>query len=306
MNLRDLHYLVAVAEYRHFGKAAESCCVSQPTLSAQLKKLESYLGVQLVERTQRQVMLTAVGQDVVERAKGILRDAEQIQELAKQAQNPEETTIRFGITATLGSYFISQALPWIKMDFPKLVISLYEGANKDILQQLYDGRLDVVIGDCQDSSEKLIVENLFQEEIKLVIPDQHPLQYKHELKLDDLENETILMQTDEDDFLNYIKDFFSKEDIRVNFNQCGKHPETLKQMVKFGSGVAFLPSLLLNDERQLEVNVRQLSSPKLTRPIHMCWRKNSVKNQFLKKLYRHLKGLPLTRETACISQDIDS
>src|SRR5688572_24212934 len=122
MNLRDLRYLVALADRRHFGRAAEACFVSQPTLSTQLKKLEEELDVALIERTSRQVMLTDIGREIVERARIVLREADQIRELARRTRDPEAGTVRLGVFPTLGPYLLPHVVPNLRARFPKLTL----------------------------------------------------------------------------------------------------------------------------------------------------------------------------------------
>ena len=124
MNLRDLRYLVAVAEHRHFGRAAEACYVSQPTLSTQIKKLERDLGVELIERNPRQVLLTAAGEQVVERARVILGEADTIRNIAKRAQDPEAGSIRMGLFPTLAPYLLPHVVPELHARFPRLELLL--------------------------------------------------------------------------------------------------------------------------------------------------------------------------------------
>src|SRR4051812_7173136 len=118
MNLRDLGYLVAVADERHFGRAADVCHVGQPTLSTQIRKLEAELGVDLIERNPRQVLLTDAGERVVERARIILREADNIRELARRAIDPESGTVRLGVFPTLGPYVLPHVVPQLRKRFP--------------------------------------------------------------------------------------------------------------------------------------------------------------------------------------------
>ena len=124
MNLRDLRYLVALAEQRHFGRAAEACHVSQPTLSTQIKKLEDELGVALVERAPRQVMLTPAGQDIAARARRVLAEVDQMRETARRTSDPEAGSIRLGLFPTLGPYLLPHVVPRIRARFPRLELLL--------------------------------------------------------------------------------------------------------------------------------------------------------------------------------------
>ena len=143
MNLRELEYLVAIADHRHFGRAASSVFVSQPTLSTQLKKLESELGVQLVERSRGGVLLTAAGQAVVERARVVLRETADIRDIARRAADPSAATLRVGLFPTLGPYLLPHVVPHVRERMPRVELLLVEEKTEVILQQLADGTLDV-------------------------------------------------------------------------------------------------------------------------------------------------------------------
>jgi DNA-binding transcriptional LysR family regulator len=145
MNLRDLQYLVALAEHRHFGHAADACFVSQPTLSTQIKKLEDELGVPLVERTPRKVLLTEVGRDIAIRARDVLNEIEQIRGVARRTLDPESGTVRLGIFPTLGPYLLPHVLPLVRTAFPRLELLLVEEKTEAVLRMLREGKLDAGI-----------------------------------------------------------------------------------------------------------------------------------------------------------------
>jgi LysR family hydrogen peroxide-inducible transcriptional activator len=145
MNLRDLQYLTAVADHEHFGKAARACNTSQPTLSMQLKKLEETLGVQLFERTNKQVMITPVGEEIAQRARRILREAEEIKAVAKTAQDPYAGEFRLGVFPTLAPYFLPQAVPAIRRKLPKLKLLLIEEKTESLVERLKAGTLDAAL-----------------------------------------------------------------------------------------------------------------------------------------------------------------
>ena len=142
MNLRDLRYLVALADHRHFGKAAAACFVSQPTLSTQIRKLEEELGVAVVERAPRKVMLTPAGRDIADRARKIVADVEQMKEAARRSQDPEAGTVRLGMFPTLGPYLLPHVVPGIRARFPQLELLLVEEKSDVLLSRLREGRLD--------------------------------------------------------------------------------------------------------------------------------------------------------------------
>lgn len=197
MNLRDLHYLVALAEHRHFGRAAEASFVSQPTLSTQIKKLEDELGVALVERTPRKVLLTETGREIARRARGVLSEIEEIKAIAQRTRDPESGTLRLGIFPTLGPYLLPHLVPQVRKQFPRLELLLVEEKTEQVIRLLREGSLDVGILALPLHEESLHTEFLFEEPFVLAVPENHPLAHKQKrLKLDDLEDESLLLLED--------------------------------------------------------------------------------------------------------------
>jgi LysR family hydrogen peroxide-inducible transcriptional activator len=141
MNLRDLRYLLALADHRHFGHAAEACHVSQPTLSTQIRKLEDELGVVLVERAPRKVMLTEAGTGIAERARRVIAEVEQMREIARLAHDPESGSLRLGLFPTLAPYLLPHVVGPLKQRFPKIELLLVEEKTEALLQQLKSGRI---------------------------------------------------------------------------------------------------------------------------------------------------------------------
>src|SRR5579859_4843813 len=170
MNLRDLHYLVALAEHRHFGRAAEASFVSQPTLSTQIKKLEDELGVTLVERTPRKVLLTDVGREIAHRAREVLNEIEQIKGIARRTVDPEAGTVRLGIFPTLGPYLLPHVVPLVRERFPRLELLLVEEKTETVLRQLREGRLDAGVLALPLNDDQLHCEFLFEEPFVLAVP----------------------------------------------------------------------------------------------------------------------------------------
>lgn len=196
MNLRDLKYLVALADLRHFGKAADACFVSQPTLSTQIRKLEDELGVVLVERAPRKVMLTAAGLDVVQRARRIVADVEQMREAARRSRDPESGTLRLGVFPTLGPYLLPHVVPTLRARFPQLELLLVEEKSDELLQRLREGKLDAALLALPLHDDQLHAEFLFEEPFVLAAPQQHPLARRGALDATELSDETLLLLED--------------------------------------------------------------------------------------------------------------
>ncbi|HRE02930.1 MAG TPA: LysR substrate-binding domain-containing protein, partial [Ilumatobacteraceae bacterium] len=246
MNLRDLEYLVAVADHRHFRKAAEACFVSQPTLSTQIKKLEHELGVTLLERAPGHVMLTAAGEQVVDRARVMLREAGSILDIARRAGDPESATLRLGLFPTLAPYLLPHVVPALRQAFPKLELLLVEEKTEEVLARLRDGRLDAGILALPVHDDQLHQEYLFDEDFLLALPHGHPLTaavVDGEVTMDDLHGESLLLLEDghclRDQALEVCQLAGAVE--RSGFRATSL--ETLRQMVAAGVGITLLPQL---------------------------------------------------------------
>ena len=175
IKLKDLRYLVAVADCRHFGRAAEHCFVSQPTLSAQLKKLEDYLGVQLIERQPNNVSLTEAGEQIVSRARRILEASEEVVTLARSHRDPLAGRLRVALLPTIGPYLLPRIAQPLRKSLPRLELQLYEYQTGPMLEKLQGGDLDVGILALPVDLEGLEARGLYVEPFVVAIPDQHKL-----------------------------------------------------------------------------------------------------------------------------------
>ena len=187
MNLRDLRYLVALAEHLHFGRAAEACFVSQPTLSTQIRKLEEELKVTLIERANRQVILTPVGAAVVAQAHRVLRDVDDLMRIAEEHRDPLGGDVRVGIIPTVAPYLLPRILPIIRREFPKVSIKLNEGQTRVIVRMLGDGELDALILALPVNEDHVVQVKLYSEPFYLAVSKQHPKAGRKAVSLDDLE-----------------------------------------------------------------------------------------------------------------------
>src|SRR6202008_214338 len=170
MTLRDLQYLVALAETGHFGRAALACHVSQPTLSAQLGKLEKSLGVALVERRPRRVTVTAAGQAVTERARRMLQDADDVRRLARVSQEPLAGQLRVGLIPTLGPYLLPRIAPRLARALPKLALVLHEYQTAPLIERVTSGELDLALLALPSDTRSLQTRSLFGEAFVVAMP----------------------------------------------------------------------------------------------------------------------------------------
>jgi LysR family hydrogen peroxide-inducible transcriptional activator len=196
LKLKDLRYLVALADERHFGRAAQRSFVSQPTLSAQLKKLEGYLGVQLIERQPNRVSLTAAGEEVVARARRILEASDEVLTLARAHRDPLAGKLRMALLPTIGPYLLPRVAREIHKALPRLELQLYEYQTAQMLEKLSTGQVDVGILALPVSMEGLEARSLYEEPFALAVPAHHRLAEKKVVTVADLKDETLLLLED--------------------------------------------------------------------------------------------------------------
>jgi len=294
MNLRDLRYLIALADLRHFGHAAEACHVSQPTLSTQVKKLEDELGVALVERAPRQVMLTPAGKDIVERARRVLAEVEQMRETARRTADPEAGSVRLGMFPTLGPYLLPHVVPNIRARFPRLELLLVEEKTEMLLNMLRNGRLDAAVLALPLHDDSLEVEFLFEEPFVLALPGSHPLASHRDLRLAEISDQHLLLLEEghclRDQALSVcqLAGAGEKEGFRAT------SLETLRQMVAAGVGITLLPMLAVKPPVPVSESIQLLPfrAPAPTRRLAMVWRRSSAMTPFLRELAAVLRALP--------------
>ncbi len=279
MNLRDLEYLVALAEAGHFGRAAERCHVSQPTLSAQLRKLEEFLGVALVERRPRRVALTAAGEAVVERARRMLRDAEDIRSLARASQDPLSGTLKVGLIPTLGPYLLPRVAPKIAKALPKLSLLLHEYQTAPLVERTLAGELDLAILALPAETKGLATRSLFDESFLVAMPERHRLAAKKHVKASDLEGEKLLLLEEG----HCLRDQALEVCERVGTEEQAFRAtslETLRQMVASGLGLTLLPALSAAGPfaSARGLTVRPFAPPTPNRMIGAAWRRSTSRS----------------------------
>ena len=294
MNLRDLRYLVALADHKHFGRAAEASFVSQPTLSTQLKKFEDEIGMALVERNPRNVILTEVGEAVVAKARVILREADEIKAIARRAKDPESGTVRLGIFPTLGPYLLPHIVPAIVARFPKLELILVEEKTETLLKRLHDGELDAAVLALPIHDDTLHAEFLFEESFALAVNRQHRLAKMKRVTLADLTHESLLLLDDghclRDQALEVCRMAGTGE--RAGFRATSL--ETLRHMVSANVGLTLMPALSVHAPAPPSPNVVLIPFvlPAPHRRIAMVWRRTSALTAFLHQLAPMVGQIP--------------
>ncbi|ABM05180.1 transcriptional regulator, substrate-binding, LysR family protein [Psychromonas ingrahamii 37] len=278
MNFRDLEYLIALEELKHFRKAAEKCFVSQPTLSGQIRKLEDELGIQLMERSPRKVLFTPAGLDIVAKAKTILLEVKSLKEIAKSYNEPMQGTLHIGLIPTVAPYLLPLIVAVIKANFPDLSLYLYEKQTNLLLKQLEEGELDCLILALLPGMESFTQYHLYQEPLELAITDVHPWAKQPEIELNGLRGEHVLMLEDGHCLRDQTKGFCFAAGALEDGSFQATSLETLRHMISAENGMTLLPQLAIPVNRH-EGGIQYIpfKNPKPTREISLLCRKNSVR-----------------------------
>jgi len=290
MNIRDLRYLVAIAEHKHFGRAAEACFVSQPTLSTQLKKLEDFLGVTLIERTNRQVMLSPAGEQIVEQAQNILREVNNMTTMAEQFRDPLGGEFRLGIIPTLAPYLLPKIFAPLRTAFPNLQLQLTEAQTSQITRMLKQGDLDAILLALPINEEHIQETVLFKEPFFFTASKQHPKANQDSVSLGDLEDEQVLLLEDGHCLRDQALDVCSVHRAVENTNFRATSLETLRQMVAADAGITLMPQLAVQ-KRSARVRYLPFEEESPHRVIGLCWRTTSTRTPLLKEMSQVLVDL---------------
>jgi LysR family transcriptional regulator, hydrogen peroxide-inducible genes activator len=279
IKLKDLRYLVAVADARHFGRAADKCFVSQPTLSAQLKKLEDYLGVQLIERQPKNVTLTEAGEQIVARARRMLEASEEVVTLARAHRDPLAGRLRLGLLPTIGPYLLPRVAQPIRKALPRLELRLYEYQTAQMLEKLEVGDLDLGILALPVDVEGLEARELFTEAFTVAVPDQHRLAKRDSVRVDDLDGETLLLLEDGHCLRDQALEVCSRVGTHEKQDFRATSLETLRQMVATGAGITLLPELAGKGAygNARGVVIRPFTRPAPVRHVGAVWRKTTAR-----------------------------
>lgn len=283
MNIRDLSYFLAVAELEHFGKAAEQCYVSQPTLSGQIKKLEENLGVTLFERTNRRVILTDVGRNIATHAKLILREVDVINEIAESANDPLSGKFRIGAFPTLSTYVFPELVTKVKKVLPKIRIILLEEKTNILLNKLKDGDIDAALLALPVNDINLVSHKLFEDEFFLAVPPDHEL---NECKLVDqktLIKHRLLLLEEGHCLRDQALEVCNLHGIAEEQDFKATGLETLRQMVKAGTGITFMPKVAIT-KSEAGIHYIPFKAPAPTRTIGLVWRKTTSRLEVIQKV----------------------
>ncbi len=286
MNLRGLRYFLAVAKEKHFGRAAEKCFVSQPSLSTQIKNLELELGVQLLERSNKKVMLTEIGEEIAVSTQRILSEIDNIKELAENSNDAFSGKFKLGAFPTLAAYILPSIVTKIQKELPKLNLILLEEKTEILLQKLRSGEIDAALLAMPVNESQFQHDILFNDEFYLAVPENHKLSHRKKIDIEELDDEKLMLLEDGHCFREQALDLCQREGIGVEDEFRATSLETLRLMVKSGTGITIIPNIA---RYQNETGITYIPFDKICpyRTIAMVWRKSSSK----KKVIRHVSKL---------------
>ncbi len=290
--IKQLQYLVSLHEHKHFGRAADASYVSQSTLSAGIRELESLLGVTLVERSRRVVRFTALGDQVVEKAHRLLREAEELSDLVQAAGKPLSGTLRMSVIPTIAPFMLPHMLPRLKRERPDLKLLLREETSQDAVESLQHGRVDCVLLALPFGTGEVEVEHISDDKLFVAFPKDDPRDPPDSIPPSMIDEGRLLLLEDGHCLRDHALAACARPEMRANAAIIGTSLHTLVQMVDNDLGLTMLPKMaldagILNDT---DVVARPLKSAQASREIALIWRKNSPRSDDFKLLAEELRA----------------
>jgi LysR family hydrogen peroxide-inducible transcriptional activator len=285
VNLRDLRYVVALAQHRHFGRAAQACHVSQPTLSGQLAKLEAELGVTIFERAGKSVRLTTVGERILEQARATVAAADDVIAVARASRDPLVGPVRLGIIPTLAPYLAPYLLPRAAAELPAAPLMLVEDFTARLMSQLHASELDAALIATAPEHEALEEHVLFDEPFQLAMAVTHPLAMRSRVSMSDIEENRLLLLTDGHCLRDQALDLCDRDSDVASADLRATSLETLLHLAAADYGVTLVP-MLAWQARGLRDNrlVGRPISGRAVRRVRLVWRRNAPRQSVLRRL----------------------
>ena len=288
MEMHQLRYIVAVARTGNFSRAAEQCHVAQPSLSQQIKKLEEELGERLFDRMKREARLTAYGEVFLRRALKILEEADAAKREASDAKNLLSGTLAIGVLPTIAPYLLPGVLVSFARKFPGVETVVHEDTTAQLLKQVLSYEIDLALASRPIADERLVVLDLFTEELKLALPPAHPLARKRRITADDLQHEALIVMKSGHCLGEQVLGFCGRGNSKTNISFRSTQLETIQALVRAGMGLSLIPEMAVLKGRKEAPEYHSLAAPKPERKIVALWPKqrplSRAANEFLKLL----------------------
>ncbi len=300
MTLTEFRYIVTLAQQNHFGKAAEQCHVSQPTLSIAVKKLEQELGVELFERSKNSVRPTPVGEKVVAQAQRVLEESDAIHDIASAGKDQLNSPLHVGAIFTIGPYLFPHFIPELQKLAPQMPLVIEEGFTATMRQRLRKGELDVIIVALPFTEPDVVTQPLYDEPFVVLIPEDHPLAEKEILEPEDLDAYNVLMLGEGHCFGDQVREALpnlgnQETSNRIRTESEGSSLETLRHMVASGLGITVLPLSAALSAGYQGLTTRPLCCTNASRTVALAWRASFPRHQAIDALRKAIKKRPLPR-----------
>lgn len=298
--LKQLQYLAALKEHGHFGRAAEACFVTQSTLSAGIRELESLIGITLVERTRRVVRFTAFGNRIVEKAHRILREAEELAEMAQAAGKPLAGELRMSVIPTIAPFLLPQLLPKVRRERPELKLYLREETSHAAIESLRHGHVDCVLLALPFPCGDIESELLFKDPLFVAFPKDDPRNPPPFVTPETIDEKRLLLLEDGHCLKDHALAACNRPDLRAEATMMGTSLHTLVQMVDNGLGLTMLPEMAIRNGilSNTEIAARPLKSDHAYRNVALVWRKNSPRDKEFRLMAQILRDAALEERKA--------
>lgn len=299
MTLTELRYIVAVSQKNHFGRAAQACFVSQPTLSIAIKKLEAELDVRLFERSSKnEIRITEIGQQIIDQAFVVLQEAQILSEIAKQGKDPLSGQFRLGVIYTIGPYLLPDLIPRLTKTATKLKLIIEENFTANLLQSLKQGSLDAIIISYPFEEPGIETAPLYEEPFIVALPKQHEWKDRDEIPTEDLSQQDLMLLGSGHCFRDQVvaacpNCLSGNSELTRTFE--GGSLETIRHMVAAGTGITVLPrtSVLRSQQHENLIDIKPFKSPSPSRTVAIAWRKHFPRKKAIETIRDTIQETPL-------------
>ena len=290
--LKQLHYLVALKDHGHFGRAAEACFVTQSTMSAGIRELETLIGVTLVERTRRVVRFTPLGDRIADKARRVIREAEELGDMARAAGRPLSGEMRMSVIPTIAPFMLPRILPALRRDYPDLKLFLREETTGAACEGLHNGRTDCVLLALPYACGEVAAQPLFEDRLFVAFPDADLPDPPPTIHAGDIDETRLLLLEDGHCLKDHALAACNRPELGAQAMMLGTSLHTIVQMVDNGLGVTMLPEMAIDAGilDHTSVSARPLASEHAIRTVALVWRRASPRERDFKLLAEVLKA----------------
>jgi len=293
MTLTELKYVVALAQERHFGRAADKCHVTQPTLSLAIKKLEDELGIPLFERNKNDVIVTGLGEKIIDQARRVLEEAGRITQMAKGGGDQLTGALRLGVIPTVGPYLLPELIPILKKNAPKMPLSIEENLTGNLAPMLRQGDIDAALIALPFMIPGVVTKPLYEESFRVVVPAGHPWAKRKHIKPADLSQENLLMLNTGNCFRDQVLEACpGQAPDALADGRAGSSLETIRNMVASGLGISVLPCSALSKRYETKLlGVVDFDAPIPSRKVALAWRDGFARPEAIQALIASVKAI---------------